>query len=177
VSADGAAVTDEQRYPAAPGEVLAVLTDPAFLTAWAAELGARVDGVAVSGPDGVRRTELRLGVPTRGIPPVFARFVGAEVAVHDERTWRPDGRGGYTVDLAVRARIFGRDAVVRGTGTLVPDGGGTVATTTARATVDAPVVGRQAEAAVAALVAVVLRRQAGLLRRRLPGDGPASSSA
>jgi 3-hydroxyisobutyrate dehydrogenase-like beta-hydroxyacid dehydrogenase len=44
-------------------------------------------------------------------------------------------------------------------------------------TVDAPVVGRQAEAAVGQLVVVVLRREAELLRRRLGGDGPASSSA
>jgi hypothetical protein len=43
-------------------------------------------------------------------------------------------------------------------------------------TVDAPVVGRQAESAVAQLVAVVLRREAELLRRRLP-DGRAAGSS
>jgi hypothetical protein len=77
----------------------------------------------------------------------------------------------------VRARIFGRDAVVTGTATLTPGAEGTVATTAARVTVDAPVVGRQAESAVAQLVAVVLRREAELLRRRLPGGRAAGSSS
>ena len=84
--------------------MLAVLTDRGFLTAYADELGARLDGVATSGPDDARRTELQLRVPTRGIPPAFARFVGAEVAVADVRTWRPDGDGGYAADTEVRAR-------------------------------------------------------------------------
>jgi 3-hydroxyisobutyrate dehydrogenase-like beta-hydroxyacid dehydrogenase len=61
---------------------------------------------------------------------------------------------------------------VTGTSTLRPDAGGTVASTAARVTVDAPVVGRQAESAVGQLVAVVLRREAELLRRRL-SDGAA----
>jgi hypothetical protein len=173
---DPAAVHEEQRYPAAPRDVLAVLTDRDFLTAYAAELGARLDEAGTSGQDGTRRTELRLRVPTRGIPPAFARFVGAEVAVHDVRSWRPDGTSGFAADTEVRARIFGRDAVVLGTSALVPDPEGTLATTAARVTVDAPVVGRQAESAVGQLVAVVLRREAELLRRRLRGSGPASSS-
>lgn len=165
-------VTEEQRFAAAPADVLAVLTDPDFLTGYAEELGARLDGVSSSGADGSRRTELRLGVPTRGIPPAFARFVGAEVAVRDVRSWRSDGDGGFTADTEVRARIFGRDATVLGTATLTPDADGTLATTTARVTVDAPLVGRQAESAVAQLVTVVLRREAELLRRRLASSSP-----
>lgn len=169
-------ITEQQRFAAPPPDVLAVLTDRDFLTAYAAELGARLDGVTTSGPADARRTELRLGVPTRGIPPAFARFVGAEVTVSDVRTWRPDGDGGFTADTEVRARIFSRDAVVLGTSALTPDAGGTLATTAARVTVDAPIVGRQAESAVAQLVTVVVRREAELLRRRLAGDGRASSS-
>ena len=168
-------VHEEERFPAAPTDVLAVLTDRGFLTAYADDLGAHLDGVATSGPDDARRTELQLRVPTRGIPPAFARFVGAEVAVADVRTWRPDGDGGYAADTEVRARIFGRDAVVLGTSTLTPDADGTLATNAARVTVDAPFVGRQAESAVAQLVTVVLRREAELLRRRLADGGPASS--
>lgn len=169
-------VHDEQHFAAAPAEVLAVLTDRDFLTEYARELGAGLDGVETSGSDGLRRTELRLRVPTRGIPPAFARFVGAEVAVRDVRSWRSDGDGGFTADTRVEARIFGRDALVVGTSTLAASPEGTVATTAARVTVDAPFVGRQAESAVAQLVAVVLRREDELLRRRLAGDGRASSS-
>jgi len=176
VSAGSASVRDEQRYPAPPPAVLAVLTDPAFLRDRADELGARLDAVEASGEDGDRRTEVLLRVPTRGIPPVFARFVGAEVAVRDVRTWRPDGDGGFTADTEVGATIFGRAAVVLGTSTLAADGSGTLATWAARVTVDAPVVGRQAGNAVGQLVAVVLRREAELLRRRLADGGRASST-
>jgi uncharacterized protein YndB with AHSA1/START domain len=176
VRAEPTLVRDEQRYPAPPADVLALLTDPAFLRDWADELGARVEDVSASGPDSGRRTEVRLRVPTRGIPPVFARFVGAEVTVRDVRTWRPDGDGGFTADTEVRATIFGRAAVVLGTSTLAADGSGTLATSAARVTVDAPVVGRQAENAVGELVAVVLRREAEVLRRRLADGGRASST-
>ena len=176
MSAGPDAVRDAQRYPAPPPDVLAVLTDAAFLRDWADELGARLDGVDLSDEDGVRRTEVLLRVPTRGIPPAFARFVGAEVAVRDVRTWRPDGDGGFTADTEVRATVFGRDAVVLGTSTLTADGNGTLASSAARVTVDAPVVGRQAESAVGQLVAVVRRREAELLRRRLTDGYRASST-
>jgi Protein of unknown function (DUF2505) len=107
---------------------------------------------------------------------VFARFVGAEVAVRDVRAWRSDGDGGFVADTEVRATILGRDAVVRGTTALAPDPGGTRATTAARVRVHAPVVGRQAESAVGRLVALVLDKEAELLRLRLPGAGRASST-
>jgi 3-hydroxyisobutyrate dehydrogenase-like beta-hydroxyacid dehydrogenase len=96
--------------------------------------------------------------------------------VRDVRTWRPDGDGGFTAHTEVGATIFGRAAVVLGTSTLAADGSGTLATWAARVTVDAPVVGRQAENAVGQLVAVVLRREAELLRRRLADGGRASST-
>jgi hypothetical protein len=162
---------EQDRYPADPARVLDELTDPAFLRAWAAELGARVEALDVLGADGSRRTRLRLGVPTRGIPPAFARFVGAEVTVEDERSWQPDGDGGFAADVEVRARIFGRVALVRGRRTLTAEGGGTLSVTTAEVTVDAPVVGRQAEGAVGQLVGVVLRREAEVLRERLGRPG------
>jgi hypothetical protein len=168
---DDRQLREQDSYPAEPSRVLDALTDPAFLQAWAAALGARVDDVAASGADGSRRTRLRLGVPTRGIPPAFARFVGTEVTVEDERTWRSDGDGGFAADVEVRARIFGRVALVRGRRTLTAEGGGTLSVTTAEVTVDAPVVGRQAEGAVGQLVGVVLRREAEVLRERLGRPG------
>ena len=159
-------VEHEIELHASPHRVLAELTHPDFLHAYAADLGARLEGVETAGEDGARRTALRLGVPTRGIPPAFSRFVGGAVTVVDTRTWRADGEGA-TADVEVRARIFGRAAVVRGRRALAPAGAGTCATATARVSVDAPVVGRQAEAAVSELVLVVLRREAALLHRRL----------
>jgi uncharacterized protein YndB with AHSA1/START domain len=170
------AVEHEVRLPAAPQEVLAELTHPDFLRAYAAELGVRAEAVETSAVNGTRRTTVRLGVPTLGILPVFTRFVGSRVTVVDTRTWRRDGGPGAVAEVDVEAEILGRAASVRGRRVLTPDDeGGTRLTTTARVRVEAPFVGRQAEAAVAELVPVVLRRELALLSRRLglpPGTDP-----
>jgi Protein of unknown function (DUF2505) len=110
---------------------------------------------------------------------VFARFVGSRVTVVDTRTWRREGGSGAVAEVDVVAQILGRAASVRGRRLLAPDdAGGTRLTTTARVRVDAPVVGRRAEAAVAELVPVVLRRELALVSRRLglpPGTSPGTA--
>ncbi len=154
-------------FPAGPDDVLAVLTDEAFLRDYAQALGARLESVESTPDGGSPRTALRLVVPTLGVPAVFTRFVGREVAVADRRSWMPDGDGGHRGVLQVESRIFGRTAVVRGERRLRPTAGGTRSTVTGEAEVDAPVVGRQAEAAVRELAMVVLRREDDVLRRWL----------
>jgi hypothetical protein len=67
----------------------------------------------------------------------------------------------------VRAEVFGRTVQVTGERLLTPAADGTRSTVTGTAHVDAPLIGRQAEGAVSELVAVVLRREDELLRRRL----------
>ena len=162
-----AVVEHRTALPAPPQQVLAELLDPEFLRAWAVELGARLEAVEVQ-PEGTgSRTTVRLAVPTRGIPPVFARFVGGEVTVVDSTLWQDGGTAGATGALEVRARILGRTALVLGRRALEPDGEGTRSTTDAEVTVKAPLVGRQVEAAVAELVGVVLRQECELLTRRL----------
>jgi hypothetical protein len=98
---------------------------------------------------------------------VFTRFVGREVAVADRRSWTADGDGGHRGVLQVETRILGRTAAVRGERRLRPTADGTRSTVTGEAEVDAPVVGRQAEAAVRELAMVVLRREDDVLRRWL----------
>ncbi len=156
-------------FPAGPDDVLAVLTDEAFLRDYAQALGARLESVDRAAADGGPRTTVRLVVPTLGIPAVFTRFVGREVAVADRRSWTADDDGGHRGVLLVEARILGRTAAVRGERRLRPTAGGTRSTVTGEAEVDAPVVGRQAEAAVRELAMVVLRREDDVLRRWL-GD-------
>ncbi len=150
-------------YPATPDAVLALLTDEQFLRDRAAALGAQVQELTVTG----RSTTTRLAAPTAGIPPVFARFVGSSVSVTEHSSWTLDGDGGHRSDLDVQAEVFGRVVQVTGERRLVPDGTGTRSTVTGEATVDAPLIGRQAEGAVRELVGVVLRREDELLRRRL----------
>jgi hypothetical protein len=154
-------------FPAAPDDVLAVLSDEAFLRDYVDALGARLEGVEIGEADGGPRTTMRLLVPTVGIPPVFTRFVGREVAVVDRRTWDSDGDTGHHGVVHVSAEIFGRTGVIRGERRLTPVDGGTRSTVTGEAQVDAPIVGRQVEAAVRELALVVLRREDEVLRRWL----------
>jgi hypothetical protein len=154
--------------PADPDSVVAALTDEAFLRDWAKALGATVQEIAVTGSGGTRQTVVRLTSPTAGIPPLFARFVGSEVSVRYQQTWTPDADG-HRARLDIDTQIFGRAVRVRGDRRLTPVPAGTESTVTGEAEVDAPLIGRQAEGAVRELVAVVLRREEEVLRRRFPG--------
>ncbi|MGY1714155.1 DUF2505 domain-containing protein [Geodermatophilus sp. SYSU D01106] len=156
-------------YAADPDRVLAVLTDETFLREVAQALEAQVQEVSSARDGSDTRTTTRLSAPTTGIPPVFARFVGKTVPVSQVTTWTPDGDGGWRGSLDLRAEIMGREARVTCDRRLVPaPGGGTRATVTGDAKVDAPFIGKQAEAAVRDLVSqVVLRREHEVLERRL----------
>ncbi len=154
-------------FPAGPDDVLAVLTDEAFLRDYAQALGARLESLESTPDSGSPSTALQLVVPTLGVPAVFTRFVGREVAVADRRNWTTDGDGGHRAVLLVESRILGRTAAVRGERRLRPTADSTRSTVTGEAEVDAPVVGRQAEAAVRELAMVVLRREDDVLRRWL----------
>jgi hypothetical protein len=157
-------------YAAGPDDVLAVLTDEGFLRDYAAALGARLESVETATVDGGPRTTVRLLAPTTGVPAVFTRFVGREVTVVDRRTWTAaDGRSGHHGVLQVSAQVFGRTAVIRGERRLAAAGEGTRSTVTGEAEVDAPLIGRHAEAAVRELALVVLRREDDVLQRWL-GD-------
>jgi hypothetical protein len=159
-------------YAADPDRVLAVLTDEAFLREVAQALEAQVQEVSSRADGTATTTRVRLSAPTTGIPPVFARFVGATVPVSQTTTWSPDAAGGHQGALDLRAEIMGRQALVTCRRRLAPAAdGGTRATVTGDARVDAPLIGRQAEAAVRDLVTqVVLRREHEVLQRRL-GEG------
>ena len=157
------AIDSSTSYPATPDAVLALLTDEQFLRDRAAALGAQLQEVTVEGTT----TMVRLSAPTTGIPPVIARFVGSAVTVVERTVWTPHTSGGHRADLDVRAEVFGRTVQVTGERRLTPADDGTRSTVTGDATVDAPLVGRQAEGAVRELVTVVLRREDELLRRRL----------
>jgi hypothetical protein len=160
------AVEARLELPAGPDRVLEELADEEFLRAYAEALGAPVEELTVTRADGEVRTTLELRAPTAGVPEALTRFIGSAVSVVDTRTWASDDEG-YRARLDVHAQIFGRRAAVRGTRELAPSPDGAVLTTTAEVSVDAPFVGRQAEAAVRQLVEVVLEREAALLRRRM----------
>ncbi len=159
-------------YAADPDRVLAVLTDETFLREVAQALEAQVQEASSRADGAATTTRMRLSAPTTGIPQVFARFVGNTVPVAQTTTWTADGDGGHRGTLDLRAEIMGRQARVTCERRLTPAaGGGTRATVTGDAEVDAPFIGRQAEGAVRDLVSqVVLRREHEVLQRRL-GEG------
>lgn len=154
-------------HPADPDAVLAVLLDETFLRERADALGARVTDVEIVAVEGGHRTTVHLSSPTAGIPPVFARFFGAEVTIVDRSTWSRDGATGHRAVVEVHAQVFGRRAGVTADRRLVAVPDGTRSTLTGEASVDAPLIGRQAEAAVRELALVVARREDEVLRRRL----------
>jgi hypothetical protein len=153
--------------PADPDRVFAVLTDEGFLREAAEATGSQVQDVRVERSDGRVATTVRLTAPTGGIPSVFARFVGASVPVVDRRSWTLDGGSPLRCAMDVTAQIMGRTAALTGERRLTAVDGGTRSTVSAEASVDAPLVGRQAEAAVRELAGVVLRKETEVLLRRL----------
>jgi hypothetical protein len=160
---DVVAIDFSASYPAAPDAVLALLTAEQFQRDRAAALGAELQELTVTGSS----TVVRLAVPTAGIPPVFARFVGSSVSILERTSWTPDADGGSRAALDVRAEVLGRTARVDGERRLQAVGEGTRSTVTGDAKVNAPLIGRRAEAGVRELVGVVLKREDELLRRRL----------
>lgn len=154
--------THDVPLPADPTTVLATLTEESFVREALAALGAEVREVTVEGT----RTSARYSVPTQGIPPAFARFVGDRVEVTDVRTWTTDGDGA-TGTVVVTSKLFGRDVRLDGHRRLEPTADGSRITSSGHSSVDAPFVGRQAEKGVDELAVVVLRREAEALVRRL----------
>jgi hypothetical protein len=153
-------------YPVAPEAVLALLSDEQFLRDRAAAFGAQIEEVVVTRNGAGPQTAVRLRAPTAGIPPLFARFVGSSVSVLERAAWVPDATG-HRADYEIQAEVFGRTVRVSGERRLTAMAEGARSTVTGDARVDAPLIGRQAEGAVRELVAVVLRREDELLRRRL----------
>jgi len=150
-------------WPASPDTVVALFTDPAFLRDRGTALGADVQDVTVAGTE----TVVRLGVPTAVIPPVFARFVGGAVSFLERTTWTPDGDGAYRAILDARATVLGRSVTVSGERRLSPDATGTRSSVTADVSVQVPLIGGRAAAAVRQLVRLVLRQEDDLVRSRL----------
>jgi hypothetical protein len=150
-------------WPAPPGTVFGLFTDGTFLRERGNALGAEVQEVTVAGSE----TAVRLGIPTAVIPPVFARFVAGAVSFLERTTWTPDGDGRYRATLDARAAVLGRAVEISGERRLSPDDTGTRSTVTADVSVQVPLIGGRAAAAVRQLVQLVLRREDELVRRRL----------
>jgi uncharacterized protein YndB with AHSA1/START domain len=165
-----AAIHLEATYPASPQRVFDVLTDEAFLDAYAKEVGAVAHQVGVERGDGQVRTRVVMSVPTAGVPAVLKRLVTPTIELTEVRSWPAsavDGRwrGALTVDASAR----GRDAKVRAALLLEPGGGSDTSRfgVDGEVSVNVPLLGEPAAALVKDLVASVIKRQSVVMERRL----------
>ena len=166
-----AAIHLEATYPAPARRVFDVLTDEAFLVAYAREVGALAHRVGVERGVGQVRTRVAMTVPTAGVPAVFKRLVTATIDLTEVRTWSADEAAGrWHGALSVDASARSRDAKVRAALVVEPGGSGTG---TARFGVDGdvnvnvPLFGEPAAALVKDLVASVIKRQSAVMKRWL----------
>jgi hypothetical protein len=170
-----AAIHYEATYAASARHVFGVLTDEAFLDAYAKEVGAVAHRVVVErgfGPGGGQvRTRVAMTVPTAGVPAVFKRLVTPTIDLTDVRTWSAEPADDcWHGSLAVDASARNRDAKVRATLVLEPGRSGPDATrfgVDGDVSVNVPLLGEPAAALVKDLVASVIRRQSTVMQRWL----------
>ena len=156
----------EYAFPAGVEEVHAVLTDPGFLRGYAAATESREVQVEVA-PDG-SSTQVRRVLPTDAVPAFAKPFLGDEVPVQESVAWRPpDADGSRYGDLVVEAAVASRQAGLRGTVRLLPEGPGCRLVAEGDVSVKVPLVGGKLAPLVEQLVQSALRKQCELAAERL----------
>ena len=167
----------EATYAAAAVRVIGVLTDEAFLAAYAQEVGAlshRVDverAAPKSAAEFEVRTRVEMTVPTAGVPAAFKRLVTPTVDITEVRTWVAPTDGRWHGRLSVDASARGRAARVRGRLVLEPGANGSSAASrfgvVGDVSVGVPLIGELAAGLVKDLVGSVIRRQSAVMERWL----------
>jgi hypothetical protein len=114
-------LTADLHYAAAPSDVRAMLTDPAFQERKCRDGHALSQHVEVTTESGVTRVVVSRAQATDDFPPFVKSFVGATLTVVETSLWQPqaaDGscEGTITVEitgapivLRARARLFGAE--------------------------------------------------------------------
>ena len=111
----------EQRFPAAPDEVAAMLADPVFVRQWCLATHASAVTVSIDGvpPKPFTATTTR-AYPTDGFPSFARRFVGDALEISQTDHWSATGEGTWTGDSNVATT--GAPARMLARVSLVPDG-------------------------------------------------------
>lgn len=132
-------LTHSVRYDAAPAEVYAMLTDPAFRerASWAQQ----VESVEVSVDDGAVRIEMVQ--PNTDVPSFARAFAGETTLAIQEEEWT----GGDSASFSVTTP--GKPAGIRGTRRLLADGDGTRDTFEGEARARVPLIGGRIEKLIA----------------------------
>ncbi len=164
----------EATYAASAEGVITLLTDEAFLAAYAQEVGAVGYRVGVERAESKAfpvRTRVEMTVPTAGVPAVLKRLVTPTIDITEVRVWTAPAAERWRGSLAVDASARHRDAKVRGNLVLEPSANGALETTRfgvdGNVSVNVPLLGDVAAALVRDLVGSVIRRQSAVLERWL----------
>jgi hypothetical protein len=167
----------EATYPASAERIIGVLTDEAFLVAYAHEVGALAHRVDVERAAAKRanefevRTRVAMTVATTGVPAALKRLVTPTVDITEVRTWVAPADGRWQGRLAVDASARGRAARVRGTLLLEPGTNGSSAASRfgvdGKVSVGVPLLGDLAAGLVRDLVGSVIKRQSAVMDRWL----------
>jgi hypothetical protein len=161
----------EAKYLGSAQRVFDVLTDEAFLNAYAEEVGAVAHQVGVERGEDRVLTRVAMTVPTAGVPAVLKRLVTATIDLTEVRTWSAravDDR--WHGSLAVDASARNRDAKVRADLLLEPVVGDAAAArfgVDGTVSVNVPLLGDLAASLVKDLVGSVIRRQSVVMERWL----------
>ncbi|MBD8868743.1 DUF2505 domain-containing protein [Nocardioides donggukensis] len=123
------------RYDAPPGEVYAMLTDPAFREKASWAQGAESVDVTISGTT----VAIEMVQPTRDIPAFARTFAGDTVRAVQAEEWDDDRAAAFSVSSP------GKPAGVHGTRRLVADGAGTLDTFEGEARARIPLIGGRIE--------------------------------
>lgn len=130
------------RYDASPGDVHAMLTDPAFRTAVMTAQDARSCEVTADGAV----IAIEAVTPNSNIPGFARAFAGETTRSITTERWRQDGSG-WVADFTVETP--GKPSSIAGTRRLIAEGVGTRDQFDAEAKVKVPLVGGRIEGLVA----------------------------
>ena len=157
-----------QHYTAGPDAVFALYRDRSFVEArLEANGGLNPEVVTFDVTDNGVEIVTRQAIPASALPSAVTSFISGDPSTQRTETWRP-AASGYEADLKVT--IHGAPATLKGTITLVPDGGGSTVTVNADANVPIPLFGGKIEKVIVEQLTELFNLEEQFTQEQLHGD-------
>ena len=157
-----------QHYTAGPDQVYALYNDPGFIEArLEADGGLNPEVVSMDVTDSGVDIVTRQAIPASALPSAVTSFISGDPSTQRTENWRPAANG-YEADLKVT--IHGAPATLRGTITLVADGGGSTVTVNADANVPIPLFGGKIEKVIVEQLTELFKLEEKFTEEQLAGE-------
>ena len=143
----------EISYDAAPADVYAMLSDPAFRQKSCDAMGVLSADIAVEPAGDGMRVQIDQVQPTAGVPSFAKKFAGETTRAVQVEEWADPTQATLTV------RTPGKPTEISGTLTLTADGPGTVETFEGEVKVKVPLIGGKLESLVGELFTAGMDRE------------------